>query len=355
MAKQKSVLALAVPLLILFLAGCVNQQQQANETEPESMGETIPVPPGKAAPESSATQEQITPGRTASEDTALQEQKQRESFYNLLKAEYADNADKSFPGLQGICTTLDECKSICMPRPEVCREYCMKEPNSELCLKKHLESSKSPFIAGKCTGDECGKYCDANPQDPDCAMGKLYEPAIPNLTMPFRIEDYSPIKWGLWPFCVHGGDHPEGHGGIDFELKPGTKIRSSLNGIVAMTEDIAKESPEEGGGLAIQSEKIAVIYYGIVNRQVQKGQNVTTGQYIGDAVKLPAGEHFIHFEVNNFPKEQLECPLNYLDENFRKSLNDMHKQSHYPEIAQEPNLCNCESLPYKPSMTKGPQ
>ncbi len=354
--KQKGVLALAIPLLILLLAGCVSQPQEASENEIETPNETIQVPSEKTPSENTTLQEQAVPEKTASEDTALQEQKQRESFYNLLKAQYADNADKSFPGLPGICTTLEECKSICMPKPEVCRAYCMKDPNSELCLQKHIESSKAPSLPGKCSNyEECGKYCDENPQDPDCAIGKLYEPAIPNLTMPFSMEDYSPIKWGLWPFCVHGGDHPEGHGGIDFELKQGTKIYSSLNGTVAMTEDIAEASPDEGGGLAIQSEKIAVIYYGIVNRQVQKGKNVTVGQYIGDAVKLPAGEHFIHFEVNNFPEEKLECPLNYLDENFRKSLNEMHKKSHYPEIAREPNLCNCESLPYKPSMTKGPQ
>jgi hypothetical protein len=242
---------------------------------------------------------------------------------------------------------------MCSTRKEVCLEFCMKNPKSELCLKKHEESSKAPMLPGKCASyEECGKYCQDNPQDVNCAIGRLYEPPAPNLTMPFKMDDYSPVKWGLWTFCVHGGDHPEGHGGIDFELRQGTKIYSSLNGTVAMTEDVAKASPDEGGGLAIRAEKIAVIYYGIVNRQVQKGQNVTVGQYIGDAVRLPAGEHFIHFEVNNFPKEKLECPLSYLDADFRKLLEEMHKRSHYPEKSQEPKLCNCESLPYKPTMTE---
>lgn len=285
-----------------------------------------------------------------SQDTASQEQKQREVFYNLMKSKYSTT---EFPGLSGICKTLEECKQICTSNKATCLNYCTQNPQSELCLQKHLASTKDSTIPGKCSGyEECKKYCDINPEEPDCKIGKLYEPAPQNISAPFKIEQHSPIKWGLWPFCVHGGDHPEGHGGIDFELKTNTKIYSGVNGTVVMTEDVAAASPEEGGGLAIQTEKFAVIYYGIINRQIEKSQNVTVGQYIGDAVKLPAGEYFIHFEVNNYQKEQLECPLNYLDENFKNMLTEMHKKSHYPEIAQEPNLCNCQTLPYKPTMTK---
>ena len=40
------------------------------------------------------------------------------------------------------------------------------------------------------------------------------------------------VTFGLWPYGVHGGGHPEGHPGMDIEYAPGAKVRAAADGVV---------------------------------------------------------------------------------------------------------------------------
>jgi hypothetical protein len=68
--------------------------------------------------------------------------------------------------------------------------------------------------------------------------------------------------FSIWLFCLHGGDHPEGHRDIDFELDPEASIVASADGIVAFMED----NPHGWGtDIVIDHGKIAVDYTFLLN------------------------------------------------------------------------------------------
>lgn len=252
--------------------------------------------------------------------------------------------------LGNLCSSQQECVTFCQSNTDKCQAYCKSNPNNKLCTQ--MMGKMETTTEGCTTFEQCKVYCPSHPDEISCKeylKGAQQQTETPLLIMPFQIEDYSPVNWGLWPFCVHGGDHPEGHGGIDIELKPDAKILSPCDGTVNYVEEITDPSYQHGEGLAITCGGIAVSYSGISNRLVNTGDKVTKGQQIGSPFKLEAGESYIHFETNNFMKELLECPLQYLDENFKNNLQQMFSQAHYPEQSSEPKLCNCETLPYKPT------
>ncbi len=287
---------------------------------------------------------------TLTEQPSVEEQKeQQQEFYERVKEEYQE---KEFTGLPDVCSTIEECRKVCTTT-NLCMDFCLKNPQNELCLLKHNQQNTIP---GKCsTQDECREYCKQNPNESECGFGRLYDPnlQIPTLYIPFEIKYYEYADWGLWPFCVHGGDHPEGHGGIDFELSSDAKIYASADGTVEYIEGPGGliEDPK-GYGVYVTSGKFAIEYVCLINIQVKLGDNVTQGQFLGDPCQLPEGTYFIHWGVNNYVDQKLECPLPYLDEKFKAALNDMLAESHYPEKSVEPNLCNCEWLPYKKTMKR---
>jgi hypothetical protein len=245
----------------------------------------------------------------------------------------------------GGCKTQTECQNFCQSNQQVCMQYCQQHSGEEFCSENKNQEPMSQNTMPCKTKEECDVYCKEN--QGACATEEN-KTITTKVSMPFSINDYSPVYWGLWPFCVHGGDHPEGHGGIDFELKTGTKIYASAEGTADFVQIDAGYG--EGGGIAITTDNFAIAYYGIDNIQAKQGDHVNKGQYIGDAFKLSRGESFIHFEINSFVQQKLLCPTDYLDSDFNSSLSQMFSKAHYPEQAQEPNLCNCQNLPYKSNM-----
>ncbi len=246
----------------------------------------------------------------------------------------------------GGCDSRDSCVSYCSGHVEICQVFCASNPSNEVC---------SAFSASKnapcSTEAECITYCQNNMAAEFCQGGPGGMTELVPLSAPFKISDYSPVYWGMWPFCVHGGDHPEGHGGFDIELKDGTQIFASADGTVQMLEDLTPYN-ENGTGIYVGTNSgIAVDYTCLVNITVKMNDAVTKGQYLGNACELPRGENYIHFGVNDFANEKNQCPTNYLDDDFKALINQMFSQAHYPEQATEPKLCNCDNLPYKPTQT----
>lgn len=161
-----------------------------------------------------------------------------------------------------------------------------------------------------------------------------------SLSLPFDSNNYLSTEWGIWPFCVHGGDHPEGHGGIDFELREGTEIKAAASGTV---EEVMEESG--GTNVMITNGSYALGYIPLSNPQVEKGDKITAGQVLGTTSKDETGRsYFVHFEVVNFQKNQRVCPYNYFSSSAKSVFDEMFKSAHYPEQGSEPSICNCESV-----------
>lgn len=166
--------------------------------------------------------------------------------------------------------------------------------------------------------------------DPFCRYGESNNMKIQEIAMPFKIQDYYPQKWGLWPFCVHGGDHPEGHGGIDFELKKDTPILASCDGTVEFIKAETSGVKDHGSSLMLRCDRIVIGYNGLTNIQVNMGDALTKGQAFAKPAKLQ-GTYYIHWEINDFYNQKLVCPLDYLDSEFRNFLKINIDKARYPK------------------------
>lgn len=200
------------------------------------------------------------------------------------------------------------------------------------------------FILKKSSGVQpIGNFLKISKSQNTCLTNEAYsevtDPNAPVLSMPFDINDYSTKHWGMVPFCAKIGTGML-HGAFDFELKPDTKVYSTIDGVV----DKAYVGKEEGSGeiISIKGDGFTVDYSGLTNLQFKVGDKVSRGDYIADSVQIPHGEYHVHLGVTINGKQ--ECPLKYMDEQFLAATKQMYGQANYGSQTDAPCLCNCESL-----------
>jgi len=169
---------------------------------------------------------------------------------------------------------------------------------------------------------------------------KFRDPNGPLLSIPFDAENYSTKYWGIVPFCAELKSSKMMHGAFDFELKPDSKIYASADGIVEYTH----VGEEEGTGevIGIKGDGFALDYAGLTNSQVKVGDEIKKGDYMGDAVLIPHGEYHVHMGFIIDGKH--ECPLKYMDEEFKEAFKQMFAKSEYSSQTLAPCACNCEFL-----------
>ena len=315
---KKTILVLMIIISLLVLVGC----NVGNSILPEEVQETNEI----------------------SEDIPEELPEQEKQHIITVKEEMKGKE----VSMGTLCSSMEECASFCPKNQDKCMAYCEDHfEDNELCQSMRKQKE------GCTTYEECEVYCVDNPEDISCVHffedQEKFE--VPVLGSPIDLNDKITKDWGLWPFCVHGGEHPEGHGGIDFELKPNAKIYASGDGMIEVITT-PEEDPHGHGshGLFIQHELGVSGYSGLTNVQVKEGDEVKKGQYIADAFESFPNEYYIHFEVNNYIDEKLVCPLEYFDEEFQAELNKMLEESTYPEKGVENALCICDWLPYKETM-----
>jgi len=168
---------------------------------------------------------------------------------------------------------------------------------------------------------------------------QMQVPDKPVLSIPFDINDYSTKYWGFVPFCAELRNG-QIHGAMDFELKPDSKVYAAESGVVESTQ-VGKM---EGSGEVIQikGDGFNLDYSGLKNIQFKVGDKVDKGDHIGDAVLIPHGEHHVHMGL--VVGEKQECPLKYMDDEFRKAFKEMFAKSEYSSQTSAPCACNCESM-----------
>lgn len=165
-------------------------------------------------------------------------------------------------------------------------------------------------------------------------------PKKPNLSMPFDLEDHSTKYWGMIPFCAKYTHSGQIHGAMDFELKPNSKVYAAESGVVESTS-VGKE---EGVGeiIQIKGEGFNIDYSGLKNIQFKAGDKVNKGDHIADAVLIPHGEHHVHMGL--IFRGKYECPLKYMDEEFRNAVREIYTKSDFRSQTLDPCACNCESV-----------
>lgn len=163
-----------------------------------------------------------------------------------------------------------------------------------------------------------------------------------SIPLPFDKDNFVIANSGVWPFCVHGGDHPEGHGGIDFDLKSGTEIKAVASGKIERIEYV------EGEGynfmISHESYGLASGYTPIINHSLKVGDQVTKDQVLGNAGTDLKGVPFLHFEIFSFSKNSRVCPYQYFNSEAKTAFDGMFAQSNYQEESADPDVCNCETV-----------
>jgi murein DD-endopeptidase MepM/ murein hydrolase activator NlpD len=159
--------------------------------------------------------------------------------------------------------------------------------------------------------------------------------------LPFDTDDFTSKFWGVVPFCADQWELGKLHNAIDFETKPATKIYAAADAEIRFV----KVGDDEGAGDVIDSTSgnYKIDYAGLTNVQVKIGDKINKGDYLGDAAITPYGEYHLHLGISL--EGNFECPIKYMDPEFKEATREMFTESHYPSEAKFPCACNCENLP----------
>lgn len=150
------------------------------------------------------------------------------------------------------------------------------------------------------------------------------------LMLPVNEEDVIFDKYGIWPFGVRGGDHPEGHPGIDFELEERDPVFAVANGEI---KDVG-DSGHYGFTTATLTinESLSVYYTGSLDFIVSKNQEVKAGDTIAYAVMSEeVGEASFHFETFNTKTSLSECPVEHLSDDSKEILERIFQNATYSQ------------------------
>ena len=160
------------------------------------------------------------------------------------------------------------------------------------------------------------------------------------IEMPIVLADSTNMAYGIWPWGVHGGGHPEGHPGWDVEYVSGGLVRAVADGTVSAVR--AKEEPEYAGqyevtvahrpGRSTRYDHLENVRAGIV-----VGASVVTGQVLADAGQVGT-IHLTHFAVVS--AVDAVCPEPFLSPAARALFDTIWADAVYNEEFCEPLPCN---------------
>jgi murein DD-endopeptidase MepM/ murein hydrolase activator NlpD len=185
------------------------------------------------------------------------------------------------------------------------------------------------------------------------------EPDASNQTpfiLPVRAADVSFRQGGIWPFGARGGDHPEGHPGIDFEALPGTAVLAAADGSVGF---VGVAGHYDFHTISIGHRGAGVLfdtfYTGpLKDIRVRKGDQVRAGQIIArydisQSGGSPQVVGTLHFGISKKaphavgePSSEGEavCPADYLTPKAQRELNTLFARARYDRQQEFPILCN---------------
>ena len=168
-------------------------------------------------------------------------------------------------------------------------------------------------------------------------MGNGYAAPF-SIALPIQAGDSTRIAYGVWPYGVHGGGHPDGHPGWDFEFIPGRMVRAAADGVV----DEITANGEFPGQVDVRVQhrpgyRTHYDHIGVLEGGIAVGASVISGQALGAAGNV-GPFNMTHFGVDR--NTGTPCPLSYLDASSLALFNVLWQTAAYEEELAEPFPCN---------------
>jgi len=152
------------------------------------------------------------------------------------------------------------------------------------------------------------------------------------------IAESAHLAYGLWPFGVHGGGHPEGHAGWDVEFAAGAQVHAAADGTVTSVvpnDDFPGQQNvtiEHRPGIATRYDHVANLDASIV-----EGAAVASGDVLGDPGTFVPGFHAIHFALSYYTESV--CPTPALTPAAQTLFDAIWADAAYNEELAEPFPC----------------
>jgi murein DD-endopeptidase MepM/ murein hydrolase activator NlpD len=160
--------------------------------------------------------------------------------------------------------------------------------------------------------------------------------------LPIAAGDQSFSNYGIWPYGVHGGGHPEGHPGLDFEFKSGASIRAAAAGTIDRIEVNGEFAGEWNLRVAHRSAyDTRYDHAGALAVGVASGVAVVPGQALGLAGDTGSGGS--HLYMTHFAVEigiAVQCPVPFFSAAAATLFDTIWADAAYNEELTEPFPCN---------------
>lgn len=166
--------------------------------------------------------------------------------------------------------------------------------------------------------------------------------AAASFGLPVNLSQIDPgNSMKVWPYGVQGGDHPNGHPGLDFMLVIGADVRADQSGTISQISS-STYAGETGIDITHADGWTTYITGFFQTISVAKGQKVSQGQVIATAAPFglgSTGSASFHWQIVDSSKRAY-CPADFLPADLRAQVQQLLDQSSYPNKDQFPALCN---------------
>lgn len=165
-----------------------------------------------------------------------------------------------------------------------------------------------------------------------------------SIDLPIAAADIARNAFGLWPMFVHGGGHPEGHPGWDFDYVAGANILAAADGTVVSLEPNpawpgqSNISIRHRPGFETQCDHVSVVAPGIaVGAAVTRGQALGTASFFGP-------QTMCHFALHQ--GTDVVSPIPFLSPAGLALFNTIWSTAAYGEELTEPYPVNTPTVTF---------
>ena len=200
-----------------------------------------------------------------------------------------------------------------------------------------------------------GSRTSKNSWEKICGCSQQVPKDAPVLSLPVNPKDIRYRYYGIWPFGIKGGGHPEGHPGIDFELKTRAEILAVAPGTVVSVAPNLRWSNEYTLRIrcSTPSGNIYTFWYDHLGEVfVKMGDKVEREEIIGRAsLRHDKGPRsMVHFGLIVLRYEKIAkglpylrirrtvCPGPYFSREAKKQLLTIIQKSKYKKICVKSQL-----------------